>query len=169
MGAALAKPVLPMLEKRETTMIDASCFSAYRLSLREELLNSAQLGGITNLRMPDVDDWRRASPIASRLPKTTPAEGPCAHLPDSLRRENSGAARLISRQARSWRRPSSFLVDGDCKRLSEVEADCGHRRRKSGAASGAKRPGKFLPTCGLSHVRSRIHFGGKGIEFRSLF
>jgi hypothetical protein len=41
-------------------------------------------------------------------------------------------------------RLGSFLDDGGRQCLSEVEADCGRRRRDSGAESGAERPTAFL-------------------------
>ena len=39
-----------------------------------------------------------------------------------------------------------FLEDGGRKRLLEIEADRGHRRRESSAAPGAKRATTFLTT-----------------------
>jgi hypothetical protein len=48
-----------------------------------------------------------------------------------LARNDGRNSHCHPRRARARRRFSSFLDDGGCKRLSEIEADRSHRRRKS--------------------------------------
>ena len=82
-----------------------------------------------------------------------------------------GISPVVSRQARSWRRPSSFLDDGGRERLPEVEADCGRRRRNSGAESGAKRPTTFLRAqlwSGVNVVRDGCMLPSQGCPYATL-